>query len=107
MGPEPIPKELIGAAEAGCFSMAFANALSEAGHPPQEINTSASVHFEKTDKGWGISRIELSTEGIVSGIDEPTFDRIAEDAKRNCPVSKALTGTQIKLDTTLKSGVRA
>jgi len=101
------PEELIGAAEAGCFSMAFANALTEAGHTPQEIHTSASVHFERSDKGWGISRIELTTEGVVSGIDEATFSRIGEDAKKNCPVSKALTGTQISLKTTLKSGVRA
>ena len=101
------PEELIGAAEAGCFSMAFANALTEAGHTPQEIHTSASVHFERSDKGWGISRIELTTDGVVSGIDEATFSRIGEDAKKNCPVSKALTGTQISLKTTLKSGVRA
>ncbi|TME44872.1 MAG: OsmC family protein [Chloroflexi bacterium] len=101
------PEELIGAAEAGCFSMAFANALTEAGHTPQEIHTSASVHFERSDKGWGISRIELTTDGVVSGIDEATFSRIGEDAKKNCPVSKALTGTQISLKTSLKSSVRA
>ncbi|TMD42031.1 MAG: OsmC family peroxiredoxin, partial [Chloroflexi bacterium] len=77
------PEELIGAAEAGCFSMAFANALTEAGHTPQEIHTSASVHFERSDKGWGISRIELTTDGVVSGIDEATFSRIGEDAKKN------------------------
>ena len=106
-GPGTNPEELIGAAEAGCFSMAFANALTEAGHPPQEIHTSANVHFERSDKGWGISLVELTTEGVVSGVDEATFSRIAEDAKKNCPVSKALTGTQISLKATLKSGVRA
>src|SRR5207237_2348865 len=81
-GPGTNPEELIGAAEAGCFSMAFANALSQAGHAPQEIHTSANVHFDKTDKGWAISRIELTTEGIVPGVDEPTFRRIAEEAKK-------------------------
>jgi osmotically inducible protein OsmC len=106
-GPGTNPEELIGAAEAGCFSMAFANALSQDGHTPQEIRTSATVHFDRSDKGWGITRIELATEGIVPGIDEASFTRIAEDAKQNCPVSKALTGSQITLTATLKSGVRA
>jgi osmotically inducible protein OsmC len=106
-GPGTNPEELVGAAEAGCFSMAFANALTEAGHAPQEIRTSANVNFEKTDKGWTITRIDLTTEGIVPGVDEATFARIADDAKKNCPVSKALTGSQINLKATLKSGVRA
>jgi osmotically inducible protein OsmC len=101
------PEELIAAAEAGCFSMALANALGQAGHVPQEIKTSANVHFDRSDKGWSISRIELTTEGSVPGVDEATFTRIAEDAKQNCPVSKALTGTQISLKASLTSGVRA
>jgi osmotically inducible protein OsmC len=101
------PEELIGAAEAGCFSMAFANALSQAGHQPQEISTKANVQFEKLEKGWTISRIELVTEGIVPGADEASFQRIAEEAKKTCPVSRALTGSQISLKATLKSGVRA
>ena len=98
------PEELIGAAEAGCFSMAFANALSEAGHQPQEIATVAIVHFEKTEGGWTITKIELKTEGIVPGIDEATFIRIGKEAKKGCPVSKALTGTEIVLDAKLKTG---
>ena len=101
------PEELIGAAHAGCFSMAFANGLSQAGHEPQEIRTKASVHFDKTDAGWAISRIDLATEGNVPGIDEATFKRLAEDAKKNCPVSKALAATPITLQATLKSGVTA
>ncbi|HEV2012980.1 MAG TPA: OsmC family protein [Candidatus Dormibacteraeota bacterium] len=101
------PEELIGAAHAGCFSMALANALSQAGHKPQEIRTSASVHFDKTDTGWGISRIDLTTEGNVPGVDEATFKRIAEEAKQTCPVSKALAATPITLTATLKSGVAA
>lgn len=101
------PEELIGAAEAGCFSMAFANALTEAGHVPQEIHTSASVHFDRTDKGWAITRLDLTTEGVVPGVDAATFNRLAEDAKKNCPVSKAMTGTQINLKATLKSPATA
>jgi osmotically inducible protein OsmC len=65
------------------------------------------VHFDKTDQGWGISRIDLATEGNVPGIDEATFNRLAEDAKKNCPVSKALAATPITLQATLKSGVAA
>jgi osmotically inducible protein OsmC len=106
-GPGTNPEELIGAAHAGCFSMAFANGLSQAGHKPQEIRTTASVHFDKTDQGWGISRIDLATEGNVPGIDEATFKRLAEDAKKNCPVSKALAATPITLSATLKTGVTA
>jgi lipoyl-dependent peroxiredoxin len=106
-GPGTNPEELIGAAHAGCFSMAFANGLAQAGHQPQEIRTTASVHFDKTDQGWGITRIDLATEGNVPGIDEATFKRLAEDAKKNCPVSKALAATPITLSATLKSGVTA
>ena len=101
------PEELIGAAEAGCFSMAFANALTQAGHTPQEIRTSASVQFEKLDKGWTISKIELTTDGVVPGVDEATFSRIAEEAKKTCPVSRAITGSEITVKATLKSSVRA
>jgi lipoyl-dependent peroxiredoxin len=100
------PEELIGAAEAGCFSMSFANGLSEAGHAPQEIATQAKVQFEKTDKGWTITKVELTTEGTVAGIDEATFTRIANEAKKGCPVSKALTGTEIVLHAVLKSGAQ-
>ena len=106
-GPGTNPEELVGAAHAGCFSMAFANGLSQAGHKPQEIRTTASVHFDKTEQGWGITRIELATEGNVPGIDETTFKRLADDAKKNCPVSKALAATPITLTATLKSGVTA
>jgi osmotically inducible protein OsmC len=106
-GPGTNPEELIGAAHAGCFSMAFANGLTQAGHKPQEIRTTASVHFDKTEQGWGITRIELATEGSVPGIDDATFKRLAEEAKKNCPVSKALAATPITLNATLKTGVTA
>jgi len=101
------PEELIGAAHAGCFSMAFAGALTKAGHEPREIRTKANVHFDKTEQGWGITRIDLATEGNVPGVDEAAFKRLAEDAKKNCPVSKALAATPITLSATLKSGVTA
>ena len=106
-GPGTNPEELIGAAHAGCFSMAFANGLSQAGHKPQEIRTTANVHFEKSDQGWGITRIDLVTEGNVPGVDEATFKRLAEEAKQTCPVSKALAATPVTLKATLKSGVTA
>jgi lipoyl-dependent peroxiredoxin len=106
-GPGTNPEELIGAAHAGCFSMAFANGLTQAGHRPQEIRTKASVHFDKGDQGFAITRIDLATEGDVPGIDEATFKRLAEEAKKNCPVSKALAATPITLQATLKTGVKA
>jgi lipoyl-dependent peroxiredoxin len=104
-GPGTNPEELIGAAEAGCFSMAFANALSKAGHVPQEIHTTATVHFGQTAEGFSIQKIELKTEGQVPGIDEATFKKIGETAKQTCPVSRALTGTTVTLEAILTSGV--
>jgi len=77
------------------------------GHKPQEIRTTAAVHFDKTEQGWGITRIDLATEGNVPGVDEATFKRLAEDAKKTCPVSKALAATPITLQATLRSGVAA
>ena len=101
------PEELIAAAHAGCFSMAFANGLTEAGHKPQEISTEARVQFEKTVDGWTITRINLDTEGTVPGIDEGSFSKIANEAKKGCPVSKALASTEIVLHAVLKQGAQA
>jgi osmotically inducible protein OsmC len=84
------PEELIAAAHAGCFSMAFSNGLSQAGFVPTSVDTTARVRLEKTDAGFTITRIELETTGSVPGIDEGTFQKIAEDAKANCPVSRLL-----------------
>jgi len=84
--------------------MAFANALSQAGHVPTSVDTVARVKLEKTDAGFAITRIELDTTGTVPGIDEGTFQKIAEDAKANCPVSKLVSqGAEIVLTTTLNS----
>ncbi|TMG40623.1 MAG: peroxiredoxin, partial [Chloroflexi bacterium] len=85
----------------------FANELSKAGHKPQEISTSATVHFDLVGGGFSITKIALKTEGVVPGIDETTFKKIGEEAKKTCPVSRALTGTQVVLDASLKSGVTA
>jgi osmotically inducible protein OsmC len=95
------PEELIAAAHAGCFSMAFSNALSQAGHVPTSVDTKASVHFGKTDDGFGITRIDLVTLGDVPGIDAADFQKIAEQAKATCPISKALAAVEITLDATL------
>ena len=92
------PEELIGAAHAGCFSMALAGGLGRAGHPPDHIDTTAEVHFEKKEAGWRITRVDLSTRAAVPGIDDATFRQQADDAKTNCPVSQALTGVEITLD---------
>lgn len=95
------PEELIGAAHAGCFSMALAHGLTQAGYPPKRIDTTAKVKLEKTKEGFKITDIELITEAKVPEIKEDVFIHHAEDAKKNCPVSKALTGTEIKLEAKL------
>jgi lipoyl-dependent peroxiredoxin len=91
------PEELLGAAAASCFTMALSLALSELGHPPTRIDTSARVAIEKAEDGFRIPRIELDTEATVPGIDGETFRREAEKAKSGCPVSKALAATEIEL----------
>jgi osmotically inducible protein OsmC len=97
-GPGTNPEELIGAAHAGCFSMALSGALSAAGHIPKRIATTAAVHL---DAGPKIVLIELETEADVPGLDDAAFQRFAEDAKKNCPVSRALTGVEIRLKASL------
>ena len=97
------PEELIGAALAGCFSMALSANLEKAGHPGHRVSTTANVKLEMTDGGPKITTIELDTEAEVPGIDEATFREQAEKTKTGCPVSKALTGTEIKLNARLKS----
>jgi osmotically inducible protein OsmC len=97
------PEELIGAADAGCFTMSLANELSEAGHPPDDLRTSARVHLEQLEGGFSITRIELDVVGRVAGVDEETFVRLAEQAKATCPVSRALAGTEITLNARLES----
>ena len=92
------PEELIGAAHAGCFSMAFSKGLADAGFTPTSVETTAKVHLDKTDTGFGVTRIELDTVGAVPGIDESTFHKVAEGAKENCPISRLLSpGAEISL----------
>jgi osmotically inducible protein OsmC len=95
------PEELIAAAHAGCFSMALAAGLGRAGFPPKRVHTSAKASLDKTDGGFGITRIELTTEAEVPGIDAAKFQEQAEAAKQGCPVSKALAGTKITLQARL------
>jgi lipoyl-dependent peroxiredoxin len=88
------PEELIGAAHAGCFSMALSAGLERAGHAPNSVDTTARVHLERGDAGFRIERIDLTTTADVPGIDDAAFQEQAETAKKNCPVSQALTTTQ-------------
>lgn len=92
------PEELIGAAHAGCFTMSLANLLSESGHPPADLNTTARVRLEQLDTGFSITKIELQTTGEVPGVDAETFAKLAQQAKDTCPVSRALAGTEITLE---------
>ena len=98
------PEELIGAGHAGCFTMSFANLLSEAGHPPDDLRTTAEVRLEQLDQGFAITRIELHTVGEVPGIGAARFAELAEQAKATCPVSRALAGTEITLEASLARG---
>ncbi|MGH2859990.1 MAG: OsmC family protein [Solirubrobacteraceae bacterium] len=94
------PEELIAAAHAACFSMALAHGLAQAGNAPDELKTSATVTFQP---GQGITKIALTVEGSVPGIDADAFREAAEGAKANCPVSKALAGVpEITLEATLR-----
>jgi lipoyl-dependent peroxiredoxin len=95
------PEELIGAAHAGCFSMALSAGLERAGHAPNSVVTSARVHLERGDSGFRISRIDLNTTADVPGIDDAAFREQADTAKANCPVSQALAGVDIRLDARL------
>jgi len=97
------PEELIGAAHAGCFTMSLANLLSESGHPPADLRTSARVRLEQLEAGFAITNIALQTVGEVPGADAETFARLAKQAKDTCPVSKALAGTEITLEARLGS----
>ena len=91
------PEELLGAAHAGCFTMALAAQLSRERFTPTRIHTEAKVRLEKVGEAFSITRIDLETEAQVPGIDDATFQKHASDAKQNCPLSKALAATEIHL----------
>ncbi len=95
------PEELIAAAHAGCFSMQLSGVLGKAGHEPEAVKTTARVTVEKDGEGFTITRSELSAEAKVPGIDDEEFERQAEEAKRTCPVSRALGGVEITLEAKL------
>lgn len=92
------PEELIAAAHAACFSMAFSNYLSQKGHVPQEIQTKATISLE----GGSLNKMHLETTGKVEGLDEATFKQLADEAEKVCPVSNLLRpGLEISLDAKL------
>jgi osmotically inducible protein OsmC len=86
------PEQLIAAAHAGCFTMALSNILSGAGHAPESVRTSARIQLRNIDGAPTLTRVDLATEGNVPGIDQQQFQTYAEEAKTNCPVSRALAG---------------
>jgi lipoyl-dependent peroxiredoxin len=95
------PEELIAAAHAACFSMAFSNGLAQEGHAPEQLKTSATVTFQP---GEGITKVALEVAGRVPGMDEEAFQQAAQQAKENCPVSKALASVpEISLAARLES----
>jgi osmotically inducible protein OsmC len=100
--PGTNPEELIGAAHAGCFSMALSNILAEAGHTAESVKTTARVHLRMIDGNPTINQIDLVTEGRVPGIDEDQFTEYANQAKAGCPVSRALSAVdEVTLDAKL------
>ena len=98
------PEELIAAAHAACFAMAFSNILATNGHTPESIEADARVSLQEVDGAPTIARINLKVEGSVPGIDDGTYQDLAEQAKKDCPVSRALASVpEIKLEATLSS----
>ena len=96
------PEELIAAAHAGCFTMALSAQLSTANLPPESLETTAAVKLEKTDAGFTITHIQLTTKAKVPGADKAAFDKAAEAAKAGCPISRLFKGnTEISLDAQL------
>lgn len=101
-GPGTNPEELIGAAHAGCFTMALSGQLGEAGMTATELKTTATVSLDKVEGGFSISAVHLVLVAKIPGADQAAFDAAAKRAKENCPVSKLLNAT-ITLDATLEN----
>jgi osmotically inducible protein OsmC len=99
--PGSSPEELVGAALAGCYSMALTLALEKAGMKPARIDTTADVKLERLESGFTITGIELVTKANVPGADAAKFQQIAEETKKGCPVSKVLAATKISLNASL------
>lgn len=102
-GDEPgtNPEELIGAANAGCFSMFLAALLTTSGTPPDKVETTAKVHLGRDDRGPVVTKIELDCAAVVPGVTNELFQEKAAEAKANCPISRALAGPEIILTATL------
>ncbi len=95
------PEELIAAAHAGCFTMALSGQLTGAGLTAEKIDTTAAVSLEKTDAGWTVTKIHLTTKARVAGVEKAKFDELAKAAKAGCPISRLLAAAEITLDATL------
>ena len=95
--PGSSPEELLGAALSGCFSMALSMSLEQAGAKPTSIRTNADVHLDKDGPGWSIKKIDLNTEVTAPGLDAQKFEQVAQETKKQCPVSKVLAGATITL----------
>ena len=99
------PEELIAAAHAACFAMALSNILAEAGHTPDSVRARARVQLRNVDGAPTIAQIQLDVEGSVPGLDEDGFRGYAEQAKKDCPVSRALAAVpEIDLEARLAGG---
>jgi len=96
------PEELIAAAHAGCYTMAFSGFLGRAGFEATSIETKAVVHLEKEGEGFVIPKIDLIMEAVVPNISDEEFQQVAKTAKEKCPVSRVLAGAEISLEATLK-----
>jgi lipoyl-dependent peroxiredoxin len=98
------PEELLAAAHAACFSMAFSARLGKNGTPATNLDVRAEVTFEQLEGGWKVAASKLLVKGAVPGIDKATFDRLADDAKDNCPISQAIKGNvELSVEPTLES----
>ena len=97
------PEELLAAAHAACYSMAFSNELAKAGYPPQRVEVSVEVGADKTDAGWTVLTSHINVRATVPGVDAATFAEKAEAAKAGCPISRAISGSvQITLEAVLE-----
>ena len=99
--PGTNPEELLGAAHAGCFTMALSHMLAGAGHVPTRVETTATVHLDKVGEAMTITGIDLRTVGRVPGLSAGEFQRWADDAKTNCIISRALSAVPMKLEAVL------
>ncbi|MEX0630764.1 MAG: OsmC family peroxiredoxin [Chloroflexota bacterium] len=97
------PEELLAAAHAACYAMAFSNTLAKAGTPPEHLHVAAEVAFEKDESGWSVTHSDLQVIGRVPGCSVADFERMAAEAKDGCPISRALAGNvKLSVDATLE-----